>query len=127
MKLIVDMNLSPWWVDVLSEARFEAVHWSSVGPPDAPDSTIMSYAAAMDAIVLTHDLDFGAILAASGAATPSVVQIRADDISPGSIGDQIIRALHQMAEELERGALVTVEPKRARLRLLPLELRGDGR
>ena len=120
MKFIIDMNLSPRWVEVLSGAGFEASHWSSVGAGDAADSEIMAFAAAQDSIVLTHDLDFGAILASSRVAKPSVVQIRADDINPSSIGDKVIRALRQMAPELERGALVTVEPGRSRLRLLPL-------
>jgi len=124
MRLIVDMNLSPRWVDTLKDAGFETVHWSTVGRPDAPDATIMTKAVAAGAIVLTHDLDFGAILAASGAVAPSVVQIRADDLSPGAIGGRVIQALRQMAVELERGALVTVEPLRSRLRVLPLKNRG---
>ena len=45
MKLLVDMNLSPRWVEVLSRAGIEAVHWSRVGHEDAPDTIIMAYAA----------------------------------------------------------------------------------
>ncbi len=33
MKLLVDMNLSPAWVDVLRQAGFEAIHWSEIGSP----------------------------------------------------------------------------------------------
>ncbi|MDR1307614.1 MAG: DUF5615 family PIN-like protein [Treponema sp.] len=40
MKILVDMNLSPRWVDFLSGNGIEAVHWSSIGPPDAPDTGI---------------------------------------------------------------------------------------
>ncbi len=36
MKLLIDMNLSPRWVSVLRAAGFAALHWSSVGPLDAP-------------------------------------------------------------------------------------------
>lgn len=53
------------------------------------------------------------------AKKPSVVQIRADDVSPG-IGFQIVQVLRQMSPELEDGALLTIDPKRTRLRLLPL-------
>jgi predicted nuclease of predicted toxin-antitoxin system len=84
----------------------------------------MAYASANDYIVLTHDLDFGAILAATQGEKPSVVQIRAEDVSPDLIGKQVIVALRQMASELEEGALITVDPKRARLRVLPLQSRG---
>lgn len=80
----------------------------------------MAYAAANGCVVLTHDLDFGAILAATQGRKPSVVQIRAEDVSPDVIGRQIVVALRQMATELEAGALLTVDPGRTRLRILPL-------
>jgi predicted nuclease of predicted toxin-antitoxin system len=120
MKLLVDMNLSPRWISMLIDAGIEAAHWSTLGANNAPDSLIMSYAHANDYVVLTHDLDFSAILAATHGEKPSVVQIRADDVSPDVIGKQVILALRQMASELEEGALLTVDPNRTRLRLLPL-------
>ena len=120
MKLLVDMNLSPRWISMLTDAGIEAAHWSTLGANNAPDSLIMSYAHANDYVVLTHDLDFSAILAATHGEKPSVVQIRADDVSPDVIGKQVILALRQMASELEEGALLTVDPNRTRLRVLPL-------
>ncbi|MDD0928102.1 DUF5615 family PIN-like protein [Xylella fastidiosa subsp. multiplex] len=80
------MNLSPRWVDVLADAGIEAAHWSTLGAYNAQDSEIMAYASANNYMVLTHDLDFGAILAATHGEKPSVVQIRAEDISPDVIG-----------------------------------------
>ena len=123
MKLLVDMNLSPRWVDTLAKAGIEAAHWSKVGAANAPDATIMAYARQHDYVVLTHDLDFSAILAATHGEKPSVVQIRAEDVSPDVIGTQVLIALRQMAAELETGALLTLDPNRTRLRVLPLHLR----
>ncbi|UVO55397.1 DUF5615 family PIN-like protein [Sphingomonas sp. SUN039] len=120
MRIVIDMNLSPRWAAVLEDSGIAADHWTGLGAPTASDGEIMTYAAAHGAIVLTNDLDFGAILAASGESTPSVVQIRADDVSPEAIGVHLVRALRQMADELAAGALVTVEPARARISLLPL-------
>ncbi len=120
MKLLIDMNLSPLWVDFLRSAGIEAAHWTSVGERDAPDAEIMAYATAEGYVVLTHDLDFGAILAGTNGAKPSVVQFRASDLSPGTIGRHLIDALRRMDAELEQGALLTIEPGRARMRLLPL-------
>jgi predicted nuclease of predicted toxin-antitoxin system len=99
----------------------EAAHWVTRGAKNAPDVEIMAYARANDYVVLTHDLDFGAILAATHGERPSVVQIRADDVSPDVIGNQVIAALRQMMAELEEGALLAVDPGRVRLRLLPLQ------
>ncbi len=31
IKLLIDMNLSPAWVEVLGKAGIKAVHWSQVG------------------------------------------------------------------------------------------------
>lgn len=120
MKLIVDMNLSPRWVGLLTGAGMQAVHWSMIGRCNAPDSEIMAYATMNDYVVLTHDLDFSEILAATHGEKPSVVQIRAEDVSPDVIGLQVIAALRQMESDLEEGALLTVDPNRTRLRLLPL-------
>jgi predicted nuclease of predicted toxin-antitoxin system len=120
MKLLVDMNLAPRWARVLGEAGIEAAHWSTLGPSNAPDTEIMAYAKANGYVVLTYDLDFGAILAATHGDKPSVVQIRAHDVSPEAIGQQTVRAIRQMAAELEEGALVTIDAGHARLRVLPL-------
>jgi predicted nuclease of predicted toxin-antitoxin system len=114
------MNLSPRWVGLLTGAGMQAVHWSAIGRRNAPDTEVMAYATANDYVVLTHDLDFSAILAATHGEEPSVVQIRADDVSPDVIGLQIIAALRQMEFDLDEGALLTVDPNRTRLRLLPL-------
>lgn len=83
----------------------------------------MAYAQAHDYVVLTHDLDFGAILAATHGEKPSVMQIRADDVDPSVIGGAVVTALRQMAKELEEGALITVDPRRTRLRVLPLPIK----
>jgi predicted nuclease of predicted toxin-antitoxin system len=120
MKLLVDMNLSPRWVDLLADAGIDAAHWSTLGAADAPDSEIMAFAKAKGYVVLTHDLDFSAILAATHGDKPSVVQIRSEDLSPDVIGRPVIDALRQMTAELEEGALLTVDPNRTRLRVLPL-------
>lgn len=120
MKVLVDMNLSPRWVGLLNGLGMQAAHWSTVGRANAPDTEIMTYAAANDYVVLNHDLDFSAILAATHGEKPSVVQIRAEDVSPDTIGTQVAAALRQMESELREGALLTVDPTRTRLRLLPL-------
>jgi predicted nuclease of predicted toxin-antitoxin system len=123
MKILIDMNLSPRWVKLFDDASVESAHWSTIGATNAPDKEIMDYAKANNYVVLTHDLDFSAILAVTHGEKPSVVQIRAENVSPDVIGWSVIAALRQMAAELEEGALITVDPKRTRLRLLPFPTR----
>jgi predicted nuclease of predicted toxin-antitoxin system len=125
MKLLVDMNLSPRWCAFLFAGGVDSKHWSELGPANSADADIMAYAQTSGYVVLTHDLDFGAILAATGGNSPSVVQIRARDISPEAIGTKVLVALEQCAVELSRGALLTVEADRNRLRVLPLKRKSS--
>ncbi len=120
MKLLIDMNLSPDWVGLLVDAGFEAVHWSQVGDPRAADQTIMGYARSYGYVVFTHDLDFGAILAATGAETPSVVQIRVQNVAPSSLGKALVSLLHRCRRPLEDGALVCLDDSTERVRILPI-------
>ena len=81
----------------------------------------MAFARDHDYVVLTYDLDFSAILAATQGHKPSVVQIRSGNISPEYFGPAIIPLLRQMSTELETGAVMTIDLPKSRLRLLPLK------
>jgi len=120
VKFLVDMNLSPGWVPFLQERGVEAVHWSNTGAATATDAEIMQWARTNGFVVLTHDLDFGILLAHSKDGRPSVVQVRAQDVSPGHLGTLIITALRTWGEALEQGAILTIDESRARVRILPL-------
>ena len=120
MRILIDMNLSPRWADVFSKHNIEALHWSSIGAADASDTEIMAYAKVNDFVVFTHDLDFSTILAITHNEKPSVIQIRTGDISPAVAAPLVINVLRVAEDEIERGALITVDLKKYRLRILPL-------
>jgi len=94
--------------------------WSNVGPGNASDSELMAWAATNLYLVLTADLDFGAILAASKGSAPSVVLLRSDILAPNAIGTSVILALRQAEQELSDGALMSIDAAHARLRILPI-------
>ena len=123
MKIVVDMNLSPTWVRFLRDAGFEAVHWSSVGSPRATDAVIMEWARPGGYIVFTHDLGFSALLAATAAMGPSVVQFRTQDVLPEAIGGRVVHVLTTHQEALERGAIISVDMISSRIRVLPIRSR----
>ena len=114
------MNLSPAWVPFLTQAGFDCVHWSTVGNPRAPDAELMSWAREHDHVVFTHDMDFGALLAATRTSGPSVLQARVKDTLPKSLGPDVVRLLHFRREALEQGALVTIDKVNSRVRVLPI-------
>jgi predicted nuclease of predicted toxin-antitoxin system len=121
MKFVVDMNLSPEWVKVLRDAGFDAVHWRDIGPLDAPDAELLDWATKHERVVLTHDLDFGAILAASRALGPSVLQLRVSDPLPETHSATMLNAIRDFRDQLSGGALISIEPARARARVLPIK------
>ncbi len=120
MNIVLDMNLSPVWIPFLEAAGYNVKHWSNIGSITAPDFEIMNWARENDYIVFTHDLDFGALLFTTKAKSPSVIQIRAEDLRPKSIGDKVLIALQKSEKDLIEGALVTIDPRKNRIRLLPL-------
>ena len=120
MRIVIDMNLSPVWVPFLENGGYEVKHWSNVGSPSAPDLEIMNWARENDYVVFTHDLDFSALLFTTKAKSPSVIQLRAIDIRPKTIGDKVLIALQKAEKDLKKGALITIDPNRDRIRLLPL-------
>ena len=92
----------------------------TIGHPGYSDKVIINYAIANNYIVFTNDLDFGTILATTQAKLPSVIQVRNQDLLPSAIGDLVISALSQFQNQLESGALITVDNYRSRVRILPI-------
>lgn len=119
-RLLVDMNLSIEWVPLLRSAGHQAVHWSEIGDPRATDGLLMEWTSAHNYTVFTHDLDFGTMLALSGAASPSVLQIRCLNVLPEAIGSLVLSVLRTYADDIELGALIVADEQRQRVRILPL-------
>ena len=123
MKILIDMNLSPEWVVVFAQHGITAVHWSTVGNPRAEDSVLMDWARATDFVVFTHDLDFGAMLALTQAESPSVIQVRTQDVSPAHLEKAVIDVLRKYEPILEAKALIVLDEGRSKVRILPI---GQG-
>ncbi len=124
MKILIDMKLSPDWVAVFAAQEIESVHWSTVADPRAEDEKLMEYARANNYVVFTHDLDFGTMLALTQAESPSVVQVRAQNILPSHLAKMVVSVLQTNEASLEQGALIVVDEGRARVRILPLQRRS---
>jgi predicted nuclease of predicted toxin-antitoxin system len=93
-RILVGMNLSTEWIPLLRAAGHDAV--------------------------FTHDLDFGSMLALSGADGPSVVQLRCLNVLPEAIGPLVLSLLKSYGSDIEQGALVVADERRQRVRILPL-------
>ena len=122
MKLLIDMNLSPEWAPILLREGYEAVHWSRIGAGNSDDRIIFDWAAEYDYAVLTLDMDFGTLLARTGYAKPSVIQIRREDASPEALLSTLLEVLRKYEREIEYGALIVIDAAKIRLRILPLKV-----
>ena len=114
------MNLSPDWTGVFTSRGIDAVHWSAFGKPDATDAEILCWARDNRRAVFTHDLDFGISLALTKQDGPSVIQVRSQNITPSRLGETVVEVLQLYAELIDRGALLTIDEMRARVRILPI-------
>lgn len=119
MKLLIDMNLSPEWLEVFEQQGWQALHWSPVGDSRGTDKVIMDWAYANGYVVLTHDLDFGTLLALTLAQGLSVIQVRTQDIMPESIGSRLVQILQKYESMLDSGALIVVDETKSGVRILP--------
>jgi len=121
MKILLDLNLSPSWIPFLEKGGHEAEHWSTIGSLTASDMEIMEWARTYNYVVFTHDLDFGSLLYTTKAVAPSVIQLRSEDVRPQTMSRLVIMALKKAEKELEQGALIIIDARKSRIRLLPLK------
>jgi len=122
MKIIIDVNLAIRWADMLSSRGIEAVHWTAIGKANAQDVEIMSYARQNGYSVFTNDLDFSAILVSTHAASPSVIQIRAEDTRPEAHLDRVAEILVKYSVAIEQGTIITIDPHKTRMHILPFTI-----
>lgn len=85
-----------------------------------PDSEILQKARREASIHLTHDLDFGHLLAASGTQLPSVIVFRLRNMRPEQVNRYLHYPITHHREALGHGAIVTIAEASVRVRHLPL-------
>lgn len=125
-RFVVDMNLSPKWARALRLQGWDAVHWSEVGNQDDEDEHIAKWAADNAAVVLTQDRDFAEILALTNADAPSTVLLRTRAVRVEQLAARLMPLLREAEDALNDGALLVLRAGSERLRLLPLNRRGDA-
>jgi predicted nuclease of predicted toxin-antitoxin system len=81
----------------------------------------MTWANEHEFVLIANDLDFSAILAASAGASPSVVQIRTQDLLSDEVVSTVVKALEAHREDIEQGALLSIDDGGTRVRMLPLK------
>lgn len=124
MRFLVDMGISPKTVDYLQRLGHDARHLHAEGLDRLPDSDILKKAREERRVLLTHDLDFGELIAASEASTPSIVIFRLQEMRPTQVNRYLHGVLLRHQSELEHGAVVSVSEGQIRIRTLPIIANG---
>lgn len=120
MKFLADMGISPAIVRRLREQGHDAVHLHEQDLARLPDADILKKAQDESRVLLTHDLDFGELLALSKQGLPSVVIFRLSDMRPENVWLHLEAILRQHSQALEQGALLSVGDRKVRVSALPV-------
>ena len=120
MKLLLDQGLPRGAAGLLREEGVDTVHTGEIGLATATDQMILAGAEREQRVVVTLDADFHALLALSGASSPSVIRLRIEGLRAAAVAQLLAELLDDWSAELEAGVLLTVQPGRVRLRRLPL-------
>ena len=119
MRFLADMGISPKTVTFLQSLGHDVVHLHDQGLDRLEDPAILAKAREEDRILLTHDLDFGELIAMSGARLPGIVVFRLRNMCPEMVSRYLQGIIDQHGESLEKGAIISVTEGQVRIRLLP--------
>ena len=120
MRFLADMGVSLRVVEWLRSSGHDAIHLREEGLQKLPNGEIFQKAIREERIVLTFDLDFGEIVAASGGRSVSVILFRLRNTRADFVVQRVKIVLDQSTEELAQGAVVLVEDGQHRVRRMPI-------
>ena len=120
MRFLADMGVSQQVVEWLRTNGHDAVHLRDEGLQRLPNGEIFLKAGREQRIVLTFDLDFGEIVAASGGQIVSVILFRLRNTRTAFVIQRLEDVLIHSSANLTQGAIVIVEDGRHRVRSLPI-------
>ena len=120
MRFLLDNSLSPRMVERLAAAGHDAVHVRDLGLAEANDASIFAAAARDHRILVAQDADFAMIVALGQETHPSLILFRCRVKSPDDLSRILVANLAILQADLDRGAIVTFDDARIRVRSLPI-------
>lgn len=120
MKLLLDQGLPRSAAALMRSQGVDTVHVGEIGMATAADADILTLGRQEQRVVVTLDADFHSLLALSAAVSPSVIRIRIEGLRGDGLAALLQKVFEEFGEDLELGAVVTVQMARMRVRRLPL-------
>lgn len=120
MKFLADMGISPKSALFLRDLGYDSFHLNELGLGKFADSDILLKAKIEGFVVLTHDLDFSELMAASKAKLPSVITFRLRNMKAENVNRYLKKILNSYQNELQTGVVISVTEGLIRIRKLPI-------
>ena len=120
MRFLLNMNLPRALGARLATGGHVCRHVGDVSMATASDRGIVEEAKRTGEVIVTHDLDYGGLLAFAADPLPSVVILRLRNTHVDNLFARIRDALPQAEAALREGAIVVLEDAAIRVRRLPI-------
>lgn len=120
MKFLLNMNLPRELGKRLKSKGHKTRHVGDIGMAQASDMAIIEESRKNKETIITHDLDYGNLLAFSGELKPSIIIFRLRNTHIDNLYNRLIESLTEIEKSLVEGAIVVLEDTFLRIRLLPI-------
>lgn len=120
IRLVLDQGVPRDAAKQLRDLGYECIHVGEIGMWKAADNEILGLAAGKNAVIVTLDADFHAILAVSGASGPSLIRLRMQGLDAPNVVQLVEQVLTVYETDLRRGSLVTVKARKTACHRLPI-------
>lgn len=120
MRFLLNMNLPRELGKRLKAEGHVCRHVADIGMAQASDLEIVEEARENEEIIVTHDLDYGHLLAFSGEPAPSVIIFRLRNTHSDNLFFRMMGAWAEIEKPLIKGAIVALEDASLRIRKLPI-------
>ena len=125
MRFLADMGVDVRVIEWLRGQGHDALHLSEQGLQHLADDEIFRKAEAEGRCVLTFDLDFGEVAALTGGSKASVVLLRLGNPGWRRVVERLSTVFAESADAIAKGAVISVEETRHRIRYLPIGSTAD--
>ena len=120
MRLVLDQGVPHDAAALLRSLGHDCMHVGEIGMSKAADEEILAFSLGRNAVVVTLDADFHAILAVSGARGPSVIRMRLQGLGAAEVVEAVRKVLASFEAELKRGSPITIKTLKTTRRRLPI-------
>lgn len=121
MNFLLNMNVHRDMTAPLEKRSHVCRHVGDIGMSRAKDVEIVAEAKRTGETIITHDLDYGHLLAFSGDSAPSVIILRLRNLQTADIISRMDSVWKDIESALLEGAIVSLSDKSLRIRTLPIE------